>query len=224
MVEGCSLTHAPSAPTGPHDQIVASRVHHLDVHERAGGERRGVAVREEHHRVHVRGLARQPALQHQVVLRSTGRPPRRAPPARCAPSGAGRPSAAAACITRRCRRRFTACRHVVLQCRGCRALLVRVREHADVVELDRPDEIHELVDVRLGLAGEPDDERRAQRDAGHARDAGGPAGARSCAGCQAAACVSARPPTRAAAAGRRTGRPSRSPPSRRARRRVIVVG
>ena len=49
------------------------------------------------------------------------------------------------------------------------AFLVRVGEHADVVERVVADELAQLVDVRVGLAREADDERGAERDAGHAR-------------------------------------------------------
>src|SRR5207247_7056913 len=45
------------------------------------------------------------------------------------------------------------------------AVFVRIGEHADLVEGVVLDEGAQLVDVTIGLAREPDDERRAQRDA-----------------------------------------------------------
>ncbi len=50
---------------------------------------------------------------------------------------------------------------------------MRIGEHADVVERVIGDERGQLVDVRVGLAGEADDEGGAEGDAGDAvADAG----------------------------------------------------
>src|SRR4029450_6909371 len=56
---------------------------------------------------------------------------------------------------------------VSAQLRGVRALLARVAEHADPIELGLLEKVAQLVDVRLGLSGESDDECSPQRDAGH---------------------------------------------------------
>ena len=50
-----------------------------------------------------------------------------------------------------------------------RALLVRVGEHADAIELGLAHEVEQVVEGRVGLARVADDERGAQRDAGDAR-------------------------------------------------------
>ena len=44
--------------------------------------------------------------------------------------------------------------------------LVRVGKHADMVEFHVADELAQLLELRLGFAGESDDERRSERDAG----------------------------------------------------------
>ena len=51
---------------------------------------------------------------------------------------------------------------------GARALLLRIAEDAEALEPRLADEFAQLVDVRLGLAGEPDDEGRPQGDSGDA--------------------------------------------------------
>ena len=62
-------------------------------------------------------------------------------------------------------RLFRPRRHIVVEREGRGAFFVRVGEHADVVEPVIGDEVAQLVDVRVGFAGEADDERRPQRDA-----------------------------------------------------------
>ena len=73
---------------------------------------------------------------------------------RSAPSGRPGRCASAAAIRRSRRCRFTAGGHVVVEVAGRGALLVRVGEHADVVEPDGLDEAGQLVDVGLGFARE----------------------------------------------------------------------
>ena len=96
--------------------------------------RRRIAVGQVHHRVDVRRLPAQPALQHQLVLAATDRPPAPGPARRRAAAAGFRTSRFCSRITRPLPRRFTAGRHVVVEAERRRALLVRVGEDADVVE------------------------------------------------------------------------------------------
>src|SRR5439155_650076 len=60
-------------------------------------------------------------------------------------------------------------RHVVRQGgRGC-SLLLRIREHADVIELGVPDERAERAKLLTGLPGKAHDEGAAQRDSRNTR-------------------------------------------------------
>jgi len=61
------------------------------------------------------------------------------------------------------------CGHVVGPRVGAGALLVRIREHAEVVEPDVLDERLERFELLGGLAGEPDDERGPEGDSGDPR-------------------------------------------------------
>ena len=58
-------------------------------------------------------------------------------------------------------------RDVVLEQRAARAFLRRIRERADALEANFFEKIAELREVALGLAGEADDARRADRDFGN---------------------------------------------------------
>src|SRR5205085_10088567 len=49
-----------------------------------------------------------------------------------------------------------------------RSLLAREPEDPDALEAHLLDELAELVELRVGLAGEPDDEARAEDEVGHA--------------------------------------------------------
>ena len=57
-------------------------------------------------------------------------------------------------------------RDIIVELEGRRPFLVRVGEHADVVERVVAEKRAQLVDIGLGFAGEADDERGAERDAG----------------------------------------------------------
>ena len=71
---------------------------------------------------------------------------------------------------------------VAVQLVGRRARLERIREDADALELRFADEVAQLLELGLGLAGEADDERRSQRQVRDAR----------CAACRAVPRSSAR--------------------------------
>ena len=65
----------------------------------------------------------------------------------------------------RCRARFTRSGHLPVHLRRGRALLLRVGEDAQPLEALLAHEAEQVLEVLLGLAGQPDDERGAQGDA-----------------------------------------------------------
>ena len=58
---------------------------------------------------------------------------------------------------------------MVVEPRRRRARLERVGKDADALETRRFDEVEQFLELRLGLAGEADDERRPQRQVGDRR-------------------------------------------------------
>ena len=58
--------------------------------------------------------------------------------------------------------------YLVLHASGARTFLLRIREHAEALELGLAHKIQQRFEARLGFARETHNKRSAQRDTGHA--------------------------------------------------------
>jgi hypothetical protein len=137
-----------SFPPPPARAAVGQRFGDHHIHELADQSRR----RREVHRTHVLGLAGQ-------LVRVLARGPSTSTVCTVPTIFSEMPAACA--LMRSCRRDRRACFGIadrVLQVRGRRARAPRIDEGEAVVEADVLDQLHGLLEVGIGLAGEADDE------------------------------------------------------------------